>query len=638
MIVSRCLAKDRVERPASTSEVLAALDAALTSGEQPVHAPVSTRSRRRRVAPLALAVVVIAVFAVSMWAWRTRTSTEAPPLVAVLPFETLGGAAGATPDTAFADGLGDAITGKLARLQGLRVIDRASVRSVEDAARRPQAAGRELRADYVLRATLRWARGADGQARVQVSPVLVRVADGTTKWAGEPTVVAPTDPFAAQGAIAAAVAEALDVALAPTERARLARPVTTDTAAFAAVERGRRLWTRGVNGTPRDQETALREFERAYQRDPRYADALGSAANALQWMAQNGAPHALYDSAAALARRALAIDPGQVDAVRALSIFELNGGRVDDAIQVIERATRSFPSSAPLQVLLGSALQEFGDSARAVDAVTRAVALGPRSLDVLLDGALTMRRLRRYDDARDLLARARAVEPEAFRVYLATAFLARALGDTAGVSAAVRAARDAGALRGVDVLDLMRFGDAALQRELAAVSLASLGATTATDSVAYYRVMAKLLLAHGDAARAREQIDSGLRVSASHEADHPASELDGALMSRRVAWFAAGRGDRPAAVAALQRGATDPLVRLSGSMQDADQTCSSAEVYGLLGDAEAMLPFLRRCLTMPNGYHVPWLGEPAFARLRALAAEIAAAQVRGRSTTVGAAP
>jgi TolB-like protein len=43
------------------------------------------------------------------------------------------------------------------------VIDRASVRSVEGAAARPQAAGRTLGADYVLRATLRWARGADGQ-------------------------------------------------------------------------------------------------------------------------------------------------------------------------------------------------------------------------------------------------------------------------------------------------------------------------------------------------------------------------------------------------------------------------------------------------------------------------------------------
>jgi serine/threonine-protein kinase len=56
---------------------------------------------------------------------------------------------------------GDAITGKLARLAGLRVIDRASVRSVEDAAR-ARSRRPTLGADYVLRATLRWARGPTG--------------------------------------------------------------------------------------------------------------------------------------------------------------------------------------------------------------------------------------------------------------------------------------------------------------------------------------------------------------------------------------------------------------------------------------------------------------------------------------------
>ena len=98
-------------------------------------------------------------------------------------------------------------------------------------------------------------------------------------------------------------------------------------------------------------------------------------------------------------------------------------------------------------------------------------------------------------------------------------------------------------------------------------------------------------------------------------------------------------------MAALRRGAADPLIPgRPGGRADADQTCTSAEVYGLLGDAEAMLPLLRRCLTMPNGYHLARLGEPAFARfradprVRALAAELAAAQARARSTPVRGAP
>ena len=228
------------------------------------------------------------------------------------------------------------------------MIDRASVRSVDDAAAHPQAAGHALGADYVLRATLRWARGADGQPRVQVSPVLVRVADGTTKWAGEPTVVTPSDPFAAQGTLATAVAEALDVALAPAERARLARPPTTDTAAFAAMERGRRLWAR-ERENPEDRVQALREYERAYQRDPQYADAFGMAAAMLQFMAhRGGAPRAFFDSAAVLARRALALDPGQVDALEALGYGRVgSGSRRREA--AVHRAARAGRAGVPVE-------------------------------------------------------------------------------------------------------------------------------------------------------------------------------------------------------------------------------------------------------------------------------------------------
>jgi hypothetical protein len=224
-------------------------------------------------------------------------------------------------------------------------------------------------------------------------------------------------------------------------------------------------------------------------------------------------------------------------------------------------------------------------------------------------------------------------------VHFGEVNLARAVGDTAGVSAAVRALQVVGAARGAELLDMMRSGDAALQRELAGVSLASLNAPTAADSAMYYRLKAQLFLARGDAARARALMDSGFRVSVLHEPDYPTGSLDGVYTSRLVAWFAAGRGDRPAAAAALQRGAADPMVPgRPGGRSDADQTCTSAEVYGLLGDAEAMLPLLRRCLTMPNGYHLAQLGEPAFARFRtdprmhALATELAEAQARARST------
>jgi hypothetical protein len=221
--------------------------------------------------------------------------------------------------------------------------------------------------------------------------------------------------------------------------------------------------------------------------------------------------------------------------------------------------------------------------------------------------------------------------------------LATAVGDTEGVSAAMRVLHDSGA--DFDKLDQMRSGDAVLQQKLAVASPASVHATTAMDSAAYYRAKAQLFLSHGEAARGRALVDSGYRLAVAQEGKWPAGPTKQATWWQEIAWNAAARGDRPAAEAALRKGAADPLIleRPRGA-SDAAQTCTSAEVYGLLGDVEAMLPLLRRCLTIPNGYHLAQLGQPAFARfhadprMRALTAELVAARARSRRAPVRNAP
>jgi serine/threonine-protein kinase len=658
-LVACCLAKDPADRPASAADVLAALDDVSTgahAGAHPGARAGAAPMRRRALAGAALALLALAGGAA---AWRARAANTAgdagpgaPPLVAVLPFEVAAGAGGVPADSAFADGLGDAITGKLARLAGLRVIDRASVRSVEGAAARPQAAGRTLGADYVLRATLRWARGADGQPRVQVSPVLVRVSDGTTRWAGEPTVVAPADPFAVQGALAAEVADALDIALAPAERTRLAA-VTRDTAAFAAVERGRRILQASDSlAYPERLRRALPEFEAAYRRDAGSAEAWSEAAFVLlrRWSA--GASRAVLDSAAVLARRALALDPGDPRAVTTLAAYEEAHDRWAAARALVERAVRAHPSNAELRMLLAQSLiVGGGDPAVAWRSALDALQLAPRSLrvvDVALNTALA---LRRYGEARELVARRQALDPPSGRGDWWAANVALAVGDTAGVARAFRAyaakvgrirASDPGTFTLASPMFLMQYAGRAAGDALLAGTPASFEAETGNDSVGVYMAQAQLLLSRGDTARARPLLARGVALLG-RLVDAADAETQ-AYLGLTLAWFAAAQGDRASAERALATSAAGFAVRLRdapGGAMDAGLTCARAEVEGLLGDVAALLAPLRRCLTMPGGYAVATLRRyPAFTRhaadprVRSLAAELAATEQRARTTPV----
>ena len=642
-LVARCLAKDPAERPASAADVLAALDGvqsgAHTAAAVPAHRP------RWALIGGALALVLLALVG-GIAAWRARASaagSDAPPLVAVLPFEMPASAGGVTPDSAFADGLGDAITGKLARLSGLRVIDRASVRSVEGAATHPQAAGRTLGADYVLRATLRWARGADGQPRVQVSPVLVRVADGTTRWAGEPTVVAPADAFTVQGTLATEVADALDVALAPAERTRLAAAVTVDTAAFAAIERGLRIQRTGALMSSNERlERSLLEFESAYRRDPGAAEAWGEASFVLQRRGQRTGSGALIDSAAVLARRAVALDPGNAMAVNTLSIYEISHGRTAAARAVVQRAVWAHPSSADLRILLALLQYQTGDTASAWPTMLEALRLAPRSTFVLDGAFMTALSLRRYADAGELVARRRSLEPAAGKGDRMAGYLAAAVGDSAAVVQALRAYEAKGGRLRADErpfsllfrtpLQIMRFGDRAMGDALLAGTPATFGARSGEDTVLLYDEQIELLLRRSDTARARPLLDRS-RIILGRLADAGPKALRG-MYSLELARVAAARGDQPAADRALAAAAAhyaNEVRDQPGGQADGQLTCARAEVAGLLGDVTAMLVPLRRCMTMANGYPVAWLrSQAAFTRhaadprVRALAAELEA--------------
>src|SRR5262249_12639937 len=143
---------------------------------------------------------------------RKPTSAKAMETlrVAVLPFENLG----APEDDYFADGMADAVRGKLTSVPGIEVIARGSSVGYKKSSKTPRQIAAELGARYLLTATVRWQKNP-GASRVQVSPELVEVRESgapASKWQ-QPFDATLMDVFQVQSDIAARTAQALGVAL-----------------------------------------------------------------------------------------------------------------------------------------------------------------------------------------------------------------------------------------------------------------------------------------------------------------------------------------------------------------------------------------------------------------------------------------
>jgi serine/threonine-protein kinase len=590
-IVMRSLAKDPDQRPGSAAELVSALEQAVAA------APDRATMRRRRISLAVGAAATLAL--VAGLAWRARSSQpSATPLIAVLPFETEGPA----PDSGFAGGLADAVAGKLSRLSALRVMDRGSVLASRGTAQTPAQWGRALGADYVLRATIRWTRGADGQVRAQLMPVLVRVSDGTARWSGEPEVVSVADPFAVQAQLASHVVDALDVALAPAERVQLAAAPTRDTAAYGAFVRGTQLLRDASSGSAIPQlRQAYAEFARAYQRDPRFADAYGQGARTAMLLAEGGAPGAYVDSGRALAQKALALDSTQAAAVGVMAgVFRMNGDPAA-ARALIERAALANPSNVRLLGLAANAAGQRGDTAQAWDLVQRVVRLAPRSADALASIAQSAAYAGRFGESLDLIDRAERLEPQRTDVLLMDVYASLYVGDSARAARALSRYRERGGRPTTTALFLMHIGDAATRREAANGSLATFGVTTALDSMEFYVARAQLFMKMGDMRRARELVDSGWAVATRPRDAASLAKSCKRCMAGQRAWMAAFRGDSVAAFAAIRSAMDSAAMRQwPDGVEAAGIECYRAEMRALLNDVNGLVADLRRCVSHPS--------------------------------------
>jgi TolB-like protein/tRNA A-37 threonylcarbamoyl transferase component Bud32 len=311
----------------------------------------------------------IAVASVLVLRGTATGSTTTGTRLAVLPFENRG-----APDDAYiVDGIADQVRGKLAGIGGFLVTARTSSDLYRDSKKQPGEIGRELGVDYLLAATVRWSKDASGNARIQVSPELIDVRSGASKWAGSYDA-AMADLFQVQGTIASQVVQVLGVSIDAAQQQDLAERPTSNLAAWDAFLRGERARSSGRNAD------GLREYSQAVALDSTFAlgwARLSFAASAIYFPSPSAEMAVRARQAAA---RAMALDSTLPLARNAMgSVLQLIDGDQAGALREFEAGLLLAPNDPQLLRSAAGVKRSLGQIDEAIALTRRGVALDPRS-------------------------------------------------------------------------------------------------------------------------------------------------------------------------------------------------------------------------------------------------------------------
>lgn len=273
------------------------------------------RARLRPMRVLLWALVATVVSSAVVWlstgSRRPVAGPESVPVLAVLPFQTLGGG---PRDELLELGMAETLIGRLGSGASLRVLSLGAVQDFAGASIDPVQAGTSLGADYVVDGSIQ----RQGE-RIRINARLTALPEGRAMWTG--TFDQAADKvFLLQDALAAAMAPALPAPGAARPRHR-SRCDGADADAYRAYLRGLHLMNRPEgNALP----SAVASFRQAIDRDPQCARAWAAIAFASRAMAitADGEPGVVFPPAKAAVANALRIDPDSAQAYTAKGFIE----------------------------------------------------------------------------------------------------------------------------------------------------------------------------------------------------------------------------------------------------------------------------------------------------------------------------
>jgi eukaryotic-like serine/threonine-protein kinase len=437
-VVARALAKAPAARFAGGGELLEALratqrqlDGASGGGvAPPLATPPASAGRHRALAVVlaTLALLAAAALAYRALPWPSRPAVRSPtaaalPSLAVLPFESLG-----PPEQQhFADGMTEAITTHLAKIEALKVIARSAVQRYQRDRPPPSVVARELGVEHLVEGSALLAGD-----RVRVTARLVEAASDRQVWA-ESYEGELRDVLALQSRVARAIAHEVQARVTPEEARRLVVERRVAPAAYAAFLEGRFHVAHAMaldGDTVGSLRAAIERLGAAAAAEPEWAEAHGALAHAQGLLASFSDDHQErlfhYRLARESAERAVELDPALAEARRVLGSIRLRAdwdwegaerelreahrllpnsadwaygtflvyaGRFEEAVAALRHAQERHPTSTLLRYQIGEALFYGGDlPAAAREAELLRSGLGDVVHAVLLEAQIAIAR------------------------------------------------------------------------------------------------------------------------------------------------------------------------------------------------------------------------------------------------------
>jgi serine/threonine-protein kinase len=401
-------------------------------------------------------------------ALMSKGSSLAPVTsVAVLPFVNL------SPDREgeyFSDGLTDELIDALGRVPGLKVAARTSVFAFKGMPLDVTELGARLGAGSLIEGTVRLVG-----RRVRLAVRLIDAAENCQRWS-ETYERTLDDVFAMQAELAGAVVAALPLSTPAAKPAT--PPATQDAEAYDLFLRGRYSV---LKRTPKALALAVEYFEQAVERDPLYAVAYSSLAEAwvLSGFPEYGTvpPLEAMPKARTAALQAQRLDPSLAEpylwigAVRMLFDWDLPG-----AAEAFRKAQELRPEAAYTALWCALHLSVSRKYEEAIRVISRARSLEPLSLNIQIGYVRICIYAGHFEEAVREAAALHAAEPDD---ALVTVWLAQAL---------VAAGR---AHEAVDLLDVMpatvRKHRTSYVDSLQIIALVTAGARQAAEQLAEQR-------------------------------------------------------------------------------------------------------------------------------------------------------